>query len=818
MAEDIMELASDFDRRPDTEDDIEIDLDLPGDQPHDQDDDYMIEDARSEIEVGMQPSHIEDGNDDVMLDEDEMSQVMPDDITVPDEELFDVIDSVHEDPNAALDPHDEGHFGHTDYSLEDANQQCAPQNVPEDIDHGNLQAPFTDEGEIETIILPQTSPKEETRNDIQSAEKSNQSVGALNAEVIQSADLRDEGLPTVHPSSEAEEPIINQELSDTSSNSKRSEEEDSQDRAELPQTGTHTHPIIVLYGESEISLFPPSNQDNSNTFFLRDKALANGSIKALLAACKVVLANNVDDNDELEIRFEELGLYVSEDSAHASNTIFSQVVDVHVQLLLQDGVDNPGPLYVSLKTRPRFSKRLEKLVAAASEGKGISQLPFLETSGDEEIDTVNTTTAIEDDEYDEETEQKDDFESEQKVEREPEQSNHEVEAVQNEDLPKPASTNFGSEAQVTDLGHAEDPGTILPAMLNTDNQLPSNPRTKQDYPSDTEDGQHRVLSQDISVAEGEDNGSQIDYEDDDDAGRAASTGSSTLQGDDVAFTKDTTRIENTESSLKANIKSVDGSLKSPAHEYDDGQDNEVQEGYVKLYDNDQDQEHGWDVEDERQEEGNEVVDQEASEDVAEELSGHARDHYESNDSDGGNPLLTYGENDAEEAETNEGFLEDDLNTEDNPNLAERTYEDQIRTTGGTLTNPNPTVHPEKDYPDTCAENGIEEPVTVNELTNTPGFDQHKNQADVIEPSYSGEAAREPGGSIETGANTDEDEITYEEDDDQIPGASDETFHITILKESHGDGGLFSTKRLRDEDEENDVLESTNQDIKRIRLP
>ena len=54
--------------------------------------------------------------------------------------------------------------------------------------------------------------------------------------------------------------------------------------------------------------------------------------------------------------------------------------------MLQDGVDQPEPLYLNLRTKIDFGTRYNKLAVAASEGKGISALPFWEDSEiDEEI-------------------------------------------------------------------------------------------------------------------------------------------------------------------------------------------------------------------------------------------------------------------------------------------------------------------------------------------------------------------------------------------------------------------------------------------------
>lgn len=49
------------------------------------------------------------------------------------------------------------------------------------------------------------------------------------------------------------------------------------------------------------------------------------------------------------------------------------ILNLHVQLHRQDGVENPEPLRINLLTRPSFSKQITSLVAAATQGMGFSE-------------------------------------------------------------------------------------------------------------------------------------------------------------------------------------------------------------------------------------------------------------------------------------------------------------------------------------------------------------------------------------------------------------------------------------------------------------
>lgn len=72
------------------------------------------------------------------------------------------------------------------------------------------------------------------------------------------------------------------------------------------------HTVKVHYLETEMSLFPPTKDDDSEMFFLQDVGLANVSLDKMLAACKEVLANTIGQDDELVLDIASLGLHISE--------------------------------------------------------------------------------------------------------------------------------------------------------------------------------------------------------------------------------------------------------------------------------------------------------------------------------------------------------------------------------------------------------------------------------------------------------------------------------------------------------------------------
>ncbi|PYI26843.1 hypothetical protein BP00DRAFT_450785 [Aspergillus indologenus CBS 114.80] len=132
--------------------------------------------------------------------------------------------------------------------------------------------------------------------------------------------------------------------------------------------------VKVYYQETEISLFPPREGDSSETFFLEDESLAYGSFAKLLEACRDVLREHISDREVLVMDVDALNLQLAEDCMHMDNITLSQVVDLYLRLCHNEGIDEPEPLYLSLSTRLTLSAELSDLLAAANEGKGLTDI------------------------------------------------------------------------------------------------------------------------------------------------------------------------------------------------------------------------------------------------------------------------------------------------------------------------------------------------------------------------------------------------------------------------------------------------------------
>ncbi|KAA8651488.1 hypothetical protein EYZ11_004558 [Aspergillus tanneri] len=159
---------------------------------------------------------------------------------------------------------------------------------------------------------------------------------------------------------------------------------------------THDHvsalyTVKVYYQENEISLFPPREGDSSETFFLEDENLAYEPFGKLFGSCREVLREHVEDNEILIIDIEALNLQlteasfsplqsliemltVSQDSSHISKVTLYQMIELYLRLCHNDGIDEPEALYLTLSTKPTIAAEVSDLLAAANQGKGLSEI------------------------------------------------------------------------------------------------------------------------------------------------------------------------------------------------------------------------------------------------------------------------------------------------------------------------------------------------------------------------------------------------------------------------------------------------------------
>jgi hypothetical protein len=87
---------------------------------------------------------------------------------------------------------------------------------------------------------------------------------------------------------------------------------DDEDLADRQTLMAPLHTVKVNYQDTEICLFPPNEDDDSETFFLVDVDLAYQSLDELLGACHDVLTGSIGDDDELVLDIPSLGLHISQ--------------------------------------------------------------------------------------------------------------------------------------------------------------------------------------------------------------------------------------------------------------------------------------------------------------------------------------------------------------------------------------------------------------------------------------------------------------------------------------------------------------------------
>lgn len=355
--DDDMEIASDTGRM---DNDFDIDIDLSGDPSRDADDDYMIEDVRSEAG---QEQNI--GNDDIMLDGDGYlvsEGFMRDDNAVRDEHLTDASEIGYEDQIPPVMPEgdlfqgsarmtvpqqerNDVDFEHAMTHTPNVFADATAEHQSHDRQHSTQEAPgpapeVEERGHAEETAV--ASAEDPTVREIVSDHEKKVATDSTIEPLIETAVTRAEGLSEVtsavdiaedpetaqqdanepsavqHPLLETRDSVGAQGHESRDDEQVESSGEDdqahqqTQENARSAGSTSRLHPCMVIYDSTEISLFPPSEHDESETFFLQDDSLVHSSISDLLKACRGVLGETIGEDDELEIKVAELGLTMNE--------------------------------------------------------------------------------------------------------------------------------------------------------------------------------------------------------------------------------------------------------------------------------------------------------------------------------------------------------------------------------------------------------------------------------------------------------------------------------------------------------------------------
>lgn len=373
-----MELTSEMDRRFAADDDIDIDLDLTVDNYQYEEDEYMGEDVNVFTDMAStNEQNIQAGNDDEMADDNYVEGSIAGQSFVHDEDLEDAGDAelYPADEDTIVESHPvqpsdipQGGPERQDQISTDLGQdpdyleQSSPQELS-GIAPGSLSAAQKEYGsphEASTITAQESSqglaPRYEETNrhenedhqynaqephrvyedqtrrhegdshwdtakgSRQGSEDDTSKQEASNYEY--STDIFNDNL--LHgPETTIEQP----EQQEAAGASPREEtppiQKAEDDRTEEYRNGleeatsrgsAHVHPVVVLYQDNEISLFPPldSEDEHTNTYFLQNEQVAGDSIKALFGALRSILGESISEQEELVLDINDLDLHISE--------------------------------------------------------------------------------------------------------------------------------------------------------------------------------------------------------------------------------------------------------------------------------------------------------------------------------------------------------------------------------------------------------------------------------------------------------------------------------------------------------------------------
>ena len=376
--EDPMELTSEMDRRFGADDDIDIDLDLTVDNYQYEEDEHMDEDVNVFTDMAStNEQDMQAGNDDEMADDHYVEGSIAGQSSVHDEDLEDAGQDelypadedtiVEADPGQLSDiPHGEPEkqdqistdpgqdsdyleqsspqetLGVAPGSLsaaqkeygsphdtstiagQESSQELAPQyeeiSRHENVDHQyNVQEPHR-EYEDQTRRHEGDSHWDTSKESRQGSENDTSKQESSSYEY--STDVFNDNLlhgPETTTEQHKQHEAVGASPKQGSPPIQKAEDDRTKEYRNGPEEATsresaHVHPVVVLYQDNEISLFPPLNSDeeHTNTYFLQNEQVAGDCIKALFGALRSILGESISEQEELVLDINDLDLHISE--------------------------------------------------------------------------------------------------------------------------------------------------------------------------------------------------------------------------------------------------------------------------------------------------------------------------------------------------------------------------------------------------------------------------------------------------------------------------------------------------------------------------
>lgn len=144
-------------------------------------------------------------------------------------------------------------------------------------------------------------------------------------------------------------------------------------RSETAGENSDLSDVIVVYQQNEYLLFSTSEFDDPNTFFIKDRTMAQKPLCDFFWAIRNVIHEDLEYESELWLFFPEFDLQIEETSSLLQNVTLLELVTLRKNLLLNDGIDIIQPMYIDLGIRKNFFKELTRITKNANEGKGLSE-------------------------------------------------------------------------------------------------------------------------------------------------------------------------------------------------------------------------------------------------------------------------------------------------------------------------------------------------------------------------------------------------------------------------------------------------------------
>ncbi|RKF60607.1 hypothetical protein OnM2_049058 [Erysiphe neolycopersici] len=144
-------------------------------------------------------------------------------------------------------------------------------------------------------------------------------------------------------------------------------------RSETAGENSDLSDVVVVYQQNEYLLFSTSEFEDPNTFFIKDRTIAQKPLCDFFLAIRNVIYEDLEYESELWLFFPEFDLQIEETSSLLQKVTFLELVTLRKNLLLNDGIDIIQPMYIDLGIRKNFVKEIMRITKNANEGKGLSE-------------------------------------------------------------------------------------------------------------------------------------------------------------------------------------------------------------------------------------------------------------------------------------------------------------------------------------------------------------------------------------------------------------------------------------------------------------